>query len=195
MRRSVILVLVVLSLLLPLGSAGLLDSASARPGPADHRAGTGLLITFHGWGKLQRGMTARQAQHTGMVSKHLDHCAPGYQMTKPYLKRGWVVWDWTSKPWTVKQIVIVGSRDHTYGGTHPGTTLGQLRRQHAHLSKVVRGGSLTGQVPSKQDIWVAWVKTRRGTIVYEFPYGSRPTRTTRLDTIVVSKKPVAYYGC
>lgn len=37
-------------------------------------------------------------------------------------------------------IVVTGARDHTKEGTHPGTTLVQLKRQHPHLSKMVGAG-------------------------------------------------------
>jgi hypothetical protein len=190
MRRSVLLALVSLSLLIPLGAAGV--SASARD---TGRAPSGLLITYRSWGKLHRGMTPKEAQRTGMVSTKLDHCAPGYQLTRPYASRAYLTWNATKKPWTVQWIVVIGPRDHTKEGTHPGTTLAQLRRQHPHLSKVVRAGSLTGQVPQKKDVWVAWVQKPYGTIDYEFPYGVRPKAGSRLDTIMVSRKPAAFYGC
>ncbi len=190
MRRSALLALVVLSLVLPLGS--LAGSATARD--AD-RAPHGLLVTYTSWGKLHRGMTAKEAQRTGMVSTHLSHCAPGYEMTKPFSDRGWVVWNTAKKPWKVASIVVIGPRDHTKEGTHPGTTLAQLRRQHPRLSKVTGGSTMDGESQPKQDIWVAWVHKPFGTIDYEFPYGARPKAGSRLDTIVVSKKPLAYYGC
>jgi hypothetical protein len=190
MRRSVLLALVSLSLLLPLGWVA--TSASAHD--ADRTPG-GLLITYRGWGRLHRGMTAHEAQRTGMVSTKLDHCAPGYQLTKPYALRGFLTWNTTAKPWTVQWIVVVGKRDHTKEGTHPGTTLRQLRRQHPRLSPVVRAGSLTGQVPSKKDVWVAWVQKPYGTLDYQFPYGPRPKPGSRIDSIVVSRKPAAFYGC
>jgi hypothetical protein len=190
MRRSVLIALVSLSVLLPLAALG--DSASARD--ADRSPG-GLLITYRAWGRLHRGMTAREAQHTGMVSTRLDHCAPGYQLTKPYASRAYLTWNTTEKPWTIQWIVVIGPREHTREGTHPGTTLAQLRRQHPRLSKVVAAGSLTGQVPQKKDVWVAWVQKSYGTIDYQFPYGRRPTAGSRIDTIVVSRKPAASYGC
>jgi hypothetical protein len=190
MRRTMILTLLSLSLALSLGSIG----ASATARDAD-RAPHGLLITYQGWGKLHRGMTAKEAQRTGMVSTKVSRCAAGYQLTKPYAERAFLTWDATKKPWTVRWIVVVGSSDHTREGSHPGTTLAQLRRQHPFLSKVVRGGSLTGQVPSKEDVWVAWVKKPYGTITYHFPYGTRPTKASKVESIVVSKHPVAYYGC
>jgi hypothetical protein len=191
MRRSLTLAVVVVSLVLPLASLG--PSASARD--AERQAAKGLPITYQGWGKLHRGMTAKEAQRTGMVSTKLDHCAPGYQMTKPYQSRGWVLWNVDQKPWKVSSIVVIGARDHTKEGTHPGTTLSQLKRQHPKLSKVTGGSTLNGQSQPKQDLWVAWVRKPYGTITYEFPYGARPKAGSELDTIVVSKKPFAYYGC
>jgi hypothetical protein len=190
MRRSVTLALTVLSLLLPLAVLG--SPASARDA---ERPATGLLITYRAWGPLHRGMTAKQAQRTGMVSTKIDHCAAGFQMTKRFRTRGWALWNVSKKPWTVSSIVVVGPRDHTREGSHPGTTLARLRRQHPHLSKVTGGSTLDGQPQRKKDLWVAWVKKSYGTIVYEFPYGPKPTRSSALDTIVVARKPLAYYGC
>jgi hypothetical protein len=195
MRRTMTLALLVLSLLLPLGSAGLLDSASARPVPVGERSHhPGLLITYRGWGKLHRGMNVKQAQRTGMVSHQLGHCAPGYLLTKPYQTRGYIYWGMGPKPWKVRQIIVTGRRDHTAHGSHPGTRLGQLRRQHPNLSKVVSAGSLRG-VHQKRDLWLAWMQEPYGTITFQFPYGLKPTRTTRLDTIIVANKPAYYYGC
>jgi hypothetical protein len=194
MRRSVALALLVLSLALSLGPAGLVGSASARPAPADERAGTGLLITARAWGKLERGMTVRQAQRTGMVSKHPDHCAPGYLLTKPYLERGDIYWGYSPKPWTVHQIIVTGRRDHTRHGSHPGTRLGRLRHQNPQLSKVVSAGSLRG-VHQRPDLWLAYVQKSYGTITFQFPYGQKPTRSSRVQMIIVSSKPTYYYGC
>jgi hypothetical protein len=187
MRRSMLLALVSLSLLLTAGLVG--STASARD------RGAGLLITYQGWGPLHRGMTAKQAQRTGMVTKKLDHCAPGYQLAPRFAPRGYLVWNTAKKPWTIRYINVIGARDHTKEGTHPGTTLTQLRRQHPHLSAVVSGASLTGQQPSHQDIWVAYVHKSYGTLDYEFPYGPRPKAGSRIDTILVSKKPAVFYGC
>jgi hypothetical protein len=189
MRRSLLLALVSLSLLLSLGSVG--AASSAR----DADRGAGLLITYRGWGPLHRGMTAKEAQRTGMVSTKLDHCAPGYQLTKPFAPRGFIIWNTDKKPWTVHWIGVIGTQDHTREGTHPGTTLAQLRRQHPHLSTVVSGASLTGQRHSKKDVWLAWVHKSYGTLDYQFPYGPRPKAGSRIDTILVSKKPSVFYGC
>lgn len=190
MRRSVALVLALPSLLLPLAALG--PPASARQ--AD-RPAAGLLITYRAWGELERGMTAKQAQKTGMVSTKVDGCAGGYLLSKPYRSRGYLVWTITPKVTKVHTIVVTGAADHSREGTHPGTTLAKLRRQHPHLSALHSGSSLDGGTPQKKDIWVAWVKKSYGTIVYQFPYGPKPTRGTALDTIVVNKKPVAFYGC
>ncbi|HEX3221520.1 MAG TPA: hypothetical protein VHR35_03050 [Nocardioides sp.] len=190
MRRSVLLALVVSSLVLSL--AGLGPSASARE--AD-RSSAGLLITYRAWGKLERGMTAKQAQKTGMVSTQVDGCAGGYLLAKPYRSRGYLVWTITSKVTKVHTIVVTGSSDHTKEGTHPGTTLAKLRKQHPHLSALHSGSALDGGSTQKKDIWVAWVKKSYGTIVYQFPYGPKPTSSTALDTIIVNRKPMAFYGC
>ena len=190
MRRSVLLALVVLSLVAPLGALG--PSASARDADG---ASSGLLITYRAWGDLQRGMTAKQAQKTGMVSTQVDQCAGGYLLAKPYRSRGYLIWAITSKVTKVHSIVVTGTSDHTREGTHPGTTLARLRKQHPHLSALHAGSTLDGGTAPKKDLWVAWVKKSYGTIVYQFPYGPKPTASDALDTIIVNKKPTAFYGC
>lgn len=133
-----------------------------------------LVVTYTSWGELHRGMTTKEAQHTGMVSTQFDHCAPGYQLTKPFRSRGYLTWNASKKPWKVSTIIVRGRRDHTKEGTHPGTALARLKRQHPHLSKVTGGFTLNGQSQPKTDIWVAWVRKPYGTINYEFPNGARP---------------------
>jgi hypothetical protein len=34
-----------------------------------------------------------------------------------------------------------------------------------------------------------------GTITFQFPYGPKPTRSSRVEMIIVSSKPTYYYGC
>jgi hypothetical protein len=194
MRRQASLVLVVLSLVLSLGSAGLLSPASARPARAEPRTGPGLLITFRGWGRLHHGMTPREAQHTGMVSRLPGRCAPGFLLVPHLQTRGSINWGFSPQPLKVRQIVITGRHDHTRRGIHPGTRLAALRREQPHLSTLVSAGSLRG-VHQPRDLWLTWVQTRRGTIIYQFPFGRRPTGRSRLDTIIVSSKPSSYYGC
>jgi hypothetical protein len=191
MRRSVTLAIVVLSLLLPL--AGLGQSASAHD--ADRQTSQGLLITYDGWGKLHRGMTSQEAQHTGMVSRKKSLCAGGYLLKEPYQSRAYLDWDITKTPWKVRSIIITGARDHTKEGTHPGTTLAQLRRQHPKLSKLTGAATLDGQKQPKKDLWVAWVTKGSDTLTYQFPYGAKPKAGERLDTIIVAKRPVAWFGC
>src|SRR4051812_30984139 len=67
--------------------------ASSAPSAAAARAAAGRTVTFDGWGGLRLGMTAKQAQATGMVSHERGHCAPGYEMSQQYRDRGFVVWN------------------------------------------------------------------------------------------------------
>jgi hypothetical protein len=182
---------VVLSLLLPLASVG--PSASARD--ADRQSGHGLLIGYRSWGRLHTGMTPKQAQHTGMVSHTVDRCAGGYLLKDPYASRGYLEWNITKTPWTVQAILVTGARDHTREGTHPGTTLAKLRQQHPRLSKLTGAATLDGRKQPKKDLWVAWVTKPAGTISYQFHYGHKPTASSRLTTVIVAKKPTAYFGC
>jgi hypothetical protein len=39
------------------------------------------------------------------------------------------------------------------------------------------------------------VSHKAGTISYQFPFGHKPTAGTRLDTIIVAKKPTEWFGC
>jgi len=186
-RRSLLLAFVVLSLVLPLGSV-----ASAR----ESQDRTGLLVTFMGWGKLHRGMTAREAERTGMVSTTFDHCSPGHPLTKPYRSRGYLVWNATKKPWKVSQIVVTGPSDHTTKGIHPGSTLAELRQAYPLLSKVHDSSYLTGQEqPGRKDFHVAIVKRRYGALTFEWDWGTTPKPGTPLDMIIVSRKPALFAGC
>jgi hypothetical protein len=191
MRRSVLLALTVLSLVLPLAALG--PSASARD--ADRQTGRGLLIGYRSWGKLHTAMKPKEAWATGMVSHDVNECAGGYLLKQPYQSRAYLDWNITTSPWKVRSIVITGAADHTAEGTHPGTSLVKLRHQHPKLSPLTGAATLDGQKQPKKDIWVAWVTKHGGTITYQFPYGAKPKAGSRLDTITVSKKPVAWFGC
>jgi len=191
MRRTLTFALVVLSLVLPV--AVLAPLASAHD--AD-RVPRGLHIGFMGWGKLHRGMTPKEAQRTGMVSKQFDRCSPGYPLTKPYLSRGHLVWKTTKKPWKVSEIIVDGPADHATKGIHPGSTLAQIRKAYPLLSKVHDSSFITGQHQvGKKDFHVAFVKRKYGTLTFEWDFGPAPKAGTPVDMIIVSRKPSLYVGC
>lgn len=191
MRRPVLLALASLALLLPLTTSG--GTATARD---TGRGSTGLLVTFRAWGPLHRGMTPREAQRTGMVSTRLDRCAPGYQLTAPFASRAYLVWKANTKPWTVQWIVVHGAADHTATGIHPGSTLGRLRQQYPRLSRVKHSSAFGGGgFSGSKDVYAAAVTRRYGSLTFQFPYGPRPGPGTRVESIVVSKKPAVFLGC
>jgi hypothetical protein len=191
MRRIVTLVVVVLALVLPVAVLGPLASAH----DAD-RGTQGLHIGFMGWGELHRGMTPKEAQRTGMVSRQLDRCAPGYPLTRPYQPRGTLVWKTTKKPWKVSEIIVSGPADHTTKGIHPGSTLAALRKAYPLLSKVHDSSFITGQHQvGKQDFHIAFVKRKYGALTFEWDFGPAPKSGTPIDSVIVSRKPSLYVGC
>jgi hypothetical protein len=192
MRRTLTLVLVVLSLVLPVAVLGPVASAH----DADRTDSPGLLVAYGRWGKVHLRMTPKQAWQTGMVPHVRNLCAGGYDLKPRFASRAYVDWNITKKPFRVHSIVVTGTNEHTTEGTHPGTTLAQLRKQHPHLSKLIGTATFNGRPHQpKRDVWLAWVTHKAGTITYQFPFGRKPTAGTRLDTLIVAKKPTEWFGC
>lgn len=188
MRRTITLALVALSLVL---SAGL-QTASAH----QTRAGSGLFVGFRTWGKLHLGMTAAEAQKTGMVTHQVNRCAGGFLLAPRLRERGHLIWNLTTKKTTIHEIVVTGADDHTAKGIHPGSTLSQIRKAYPLLSKVHRSSFVTGSPQQgKKDVHIAFVKRKFGTITFEWDFGPAPKANTPIAMIVVSRKPDVYFGC
>jgi hypothetical protein len=170
------------------------EASSAHP-PAN-RATTGRTVTFDGWGGLRLGMTAKQAQATGMVSHERGHCAPGYEMSAPYRDRGFVVWN-GQRRYTVGLVTVIGAADRTAAGAHVGSTLGQLRHLYRGLTKPVGGTKIDEGAGTSggKDLWVASVKRKRGTLNFQFAYGKRPTAGSKVEMILVAPEQTVYWGC
>ena len=90
-------------------------------------AASGLTVRFQSWGPLELGMNHRQSLRTGMVTRKLGRCEPGYQMKKRFLERGFAVWRGKFPRMHVRMIVVTGSVDRTTSGAGEGTTLRELR--------------------------------------------------------------------
>lgn len=163
--------------------------------PAE-RAAPGLVIKHGAWGKLRTGMTAKQAQKTGMVSHEEGHCAPGYEMAEKYHRRGYVVWKGQYPHYKVKQIVIAGPKEHTPKGIHVGSTLRQLRKAYPGLSKVYRAREVTGQKYGGENQFVAFTQKKgAGVLGYQFPSDVEPTPSSKIELILISPKRDYYPGC
>jgi hypothetical protein len=184
---------------------GLLPALLLATSPADART-TGaqvsaaqsarpLVIDETHWGPLRLGMTVAKAQRTGLVSAQRDHCAPGYLLAQPYRDHGFLSWSGPAKRLHLAMMIVTDGLDHTAAGVHVGDTLGRLEAAYPHLSAVTQEAKVMHEHVSKTDSWVASVRSKKGTINFQFPFGKRPTSSTRIETIVVSAKPTFWFGC
>lgn len=156
----------------------------------------GLVVRTGSWGPLKLGMTNKQAQKTGMVSTRPDHCAPGYEMTRKYVNRGYVVWKGTFPAMKVGEIIITGTKEHTTRNIHIGSTLRQLRHAYPGLSKVYSSGQITGQVQTGNDLYIAYIhKAHVGTLSFQFAYGARPKPSSKIAMLVIAPTRAVYWGC
>ncbi|WP_370289291.1 hypothetical protein [Nocardioides sp.] len=187
MRPLVSALLLSLALALVPGSSG---TAPAQAAPA------GLVVSTNSWGKLRLAMTAERAQRTGMVSTTPSGCAAGYEMTPRFANRGFVVWTRSGSTFKVDQIVVRTARDRTAKKVGVGSTLAQLRRAYPGLSAVRSGAAVRGSSPSGDDVWIAsYTRRGKGTISFQFAFGVRPKSSSKVDTVIVARKPQVYYGC
>ena len=177
----------VLALLLPLGAA------HAQPTRGD----TGLRIGFRGWGALKLGMSPREGRATGLVSREASPCSGQLMPTEPYRDRVSYLWSGSGTKRRLHDIVVWGGTvDQTRKGAHRGTTLRTLKKTYPALSDVHHSSYVTGHRQGKgDDFYLAFVHRKRGTITFQFAYGDRPTGSSPVDTIVVSRKPAIYPGC
>jgi hypothetical protein len=160
------------------------------------KSSAGLVLSYGAWGKLKLGMTAKQAQRTGMVSKQADHCAPGYEMVKKYQHRGFVVWKGKVPAMKVDQIIITGAKEHTTRSIHVGSTLNQLRKAYPKLSKVFSASQVTGEQQSGDDLHIAFSsKAHHGVLGFQFAYGKKPKGSSKIQTIIVAPKRTVFWGC
>lgn len=190
MRRTLAGLVAALALLVPLTAA----PATAAPAPTE-RAATGLLVRFSGWGKLELGMSHRQAWNTGMVSKRASRCVAGYDMTWRYADRGFVWWRGDFPNMYVKDIHIRSTIDRTRKDAGVGSTLRQLRRKYDNLSPLTSGSQLQGTPAQAKDQWIVSVQGYRGAISFQFRYGARPTGDSRVEMVTVSRRPMVFWGC
>jgi hypothetical protein len=187
MRRSVLLALLAVSLVLPLGTATARETRGTS---------TGLVIGYRAWGPLKLGMTGKEAQQTGVVSRKPDNCQGGFLLASPYDSRAHLIWTFTKGTFVVHRIVINGKADHTAKGIHPGSTLRRLRAKYPRLSKVKHSSAFEGGgTSSAKDIYAATVTRSYGSMTFQFAYGPRPGPGSPIDMIVVSKKPAVFFGC
>ena len=132
---------------------------------------------------------------TGMVSKKLDRCAPGYRMTRRFRERGFVVWRGDFPKMRVRNIVIVGSLDHTAKGIRVGSTLRRLRKAYPGLSRVRSASAMQQRRTSDADLYSAHVKGPGGTLNFQFAYGPRPRPRSKIAAIVLAPRPTIWWGC
>ncbi|MCZ4498116.1 MAG: hypothetical protein JWQ74_669 [Marmoricola sp.] len=160
------------------------------------RSAAGLVVRNGSWGPLKVGMTSAQAQKTGMVSTEAEHCSAGYEMTKKFRNRGYVVWTGTFPKMKVDQIIVIGAKDHTSKRIHVGSTLRQLRHAYPTLSKVYSSSELTGNQQSANDLYIAYAhKTHAGVLGFEFAYGKRPKLSSKIAMIDIAHTRTVYWGC
>lgn len=175
--------------------AALVGSTAAVPvDAAVQTRAAGLVVRYDSWGPLELGMTHREAWRTGMVSREAAQCAPGYLMTDEYVDRGFVWWRGTFPRMRVRLMIVTSDVDRTANGSGVGTTLRRLRAVYPDL-QLRRGSALDGNRQRGDDFWVAVTRQPNGAINFQFPYGSRPHRRDRVESIVVSRKPTYFPGC
>lgn len=170
-------------------------TASEQPSAERASAASGLTVRFQSWGPLELGMNHRQSLRTGMVTRKLGRCEPGYQMKKRFLERGFAVWRGTFPRMHVRMIVVTGSVDRTASGAGEGTTLRGLRDMYGDRLRVRRGSVLEGQPSKGDDLWVATVRKPHGALNFHFAYGPRPRAGSKVEYTVVARKATVYWGC
>jgi hypothetical protein len=170
-------------------------ASSAAPSPDRVAAAPDHVVRFNSWGPLRLGMTHRRAFRTGMVSRRPSGCAAGYDMTRPYRERGFVVWKGDFPRMSVKAIVVRGTGDATAAGAHVGSTLRDLRAAYGTRLRLVRGSALDGAPQSGPDLWVASVRGTGGALNFHFAYGARPGPNATVQYLMVARKPAVYWGC
>lgn len=192
MRKLIVALVALLGILsssLPSGATAEVSTPAAGGRPA------GLVVGPTSWGPLEVGMTARQAQRTGMVSRELSACAPGYVMTERYADRGFVWWRGKHPNYRVQFLVIRGRVDRTRTGAGVGTTLRELRRDYPALGKLVSLSELRGQSPQRREYWGASIGRQGSVLTFQFDYSRRPTARSTVDGLVVARKPWIFPGC
>jgi hypothetical protein len=194
-HRLLVSAVAVLALLVP-ATARASAQATDTDRPVARTALTGRVIHFNAWGPLRLGMNHEKAVATGMVSRTVDGCAPGWMMTKPYRDRGWVVWRGTFPRMRVGRIVVVGPREHTERGIHVGSTLRRLRHAYSRASALRPSSFGSGRrTTAADDLWFVSVRRPWGVLSFQFAYGARPGPRSAVATIVIARRPAVYWGC
>jgi hypothetical protein len=171
-------------------------TATAASQPSDRAAAApDQVVRFGSWGPLKLNMTHHNAFKTGMVSRKMSACQAGYQMTKPYQERGFVVWKGDFPKMKVKWIVVNSAVDETAAGAHVGSTLRSLRAAYGDRLTLARGSALEGDAEKGPDLWVASVRGKGGAINFHFEYGPKPGPNKTVQYIVIARKPKVYWGC